>query len=172
MDQSDIKLELILYLWYQWYVYPICTLVLVLVLRVIVIEECLGSTYIQCHNLVSWDLPWDLRCLFDVTIGCPKVLPWVLRVIEGCPGFLRLVFSVICPLCLPGWPAGMNILRIFSTTELFIIIVIAIKLTQWSEGSFSEPAIMGTPLPPQNWWKPTSDWVSLGQFRVGGSHCL
>ena len=95
-----------------------------------VIIWCLGPRLqmpIRCHHWVSdplWWHPW-----------CPKVLPCVLRVtvIEGCPGLLRrLVFSVICPLCLPPrrW-VGMNILKIFSTTYLFIVILI--KLTQWSE---------------------------------------
>ena len=48
-------------------------------------------------------------------------LPWssVFRVtvIEGCPEPGRLVFSVICPLCLPGWSLDMNILKI-STPEI------------------------------------------------------
>ena len=48
-------------------------------------------------------------------------LPWssVFRVtvIEGCPEPGRLVFSVICPLCLPGWSLDMNILKI-STPQI------------------------------------------------------
>ena len=71
-------------------------------------------------------------------------LPWssVFRVtvIEGCPELGRLVFSVICPLCLPGWSLDMNILKISTPQIVPIFFTVAIIISggyQYSKDIFS-----------------------------------